>query len=66
MVFSRKQIIDKICEKLNHKAYNDIDFLIEFGLKNLDKDGLDEDDFDSVYFLTIMNYNGYLLREKNE
>ena len=66
MVFSRKQIIDKICDMLNHKVYNNIDFLIEHGLGNLDKEGLDEDDFDSVHFLTTMNYNGYLLKEKNE
>ena len=65
MVFSRKQIIDKICDMLSHKVYSNIDFLIQHGLGNLDKEGLDEDDFDSVHFLTIMNYNGYLLEEQN-
>jgi len=59
MIFSRNQIIDKICERLDHKIYSEIDFLIEYGLEHLDKEGLYEDDFDSVHFLTIMNYNGY-------
>lgn len=60
MIISRKQIINKINDMLNHKVYSGIDSLIEYGLKYLDENELDEACFDSVHFLTIMNYNGYL------
>ena len=60
MVFSKTQIIDKIYDMLRHGIYRDIDFLIEHGLVHLDEEGADEAEFDSVYFLTIMNYSGYM------
>ncbi len=60
MVFSEKQIRKKIDEYLDNGRYGDACILINLGLVYLDLEGYDELelDFDSVTFLTVMNWNG--------
>jgi hypothetical protein len=57
MIFSREQIRRKINDYVKAAEYHNATFLRDHGLELLNEEALDEMDFDSIYFLTLMNFN---------
>lgn len=55
--FSREQIRKKMDELVKAANYEDANFIRDHASCAFDGEILDELDFDSVHFLTIMNYN---------